>query len=94
MTMAEDFSVIWTAYENNAIGLTELGHWLRVHHEQIKAALGTPSETAFTVKGEKSRAAYSPSRVIAQDGDQHLYIFHNGLWYHFAPKGWKEPQRG
>ena len=53
-------------------------------------AAETPSPEATAITGKKSRPLYSPSRSLAVD-DQHIYIFHNGLWYHFSPKGWEVP---
>jgi hypothetical protein len=57
---------------------------------EVEAPVFAPSETQ-AIKGEKSRALYQPARSIAQEGDTHLYVHHNGLWYHFPPKDWKEP---
>jgi hypothetical protein len=55
--------------------------------ERLKrASLSGPSQ-----QGLKSRPLYAPARSIAQDGKEHLYVFHNGLWYHFSPKGWEAP---
>lgn len=58
--------------------------------EEIDRLRAARTEVA-AITGEKSRASYAPSRSIARDDDQHLYVFHNGLWYHFAPKGWVAP---
>lgn len=44
------------------------------------------------VRGTKSSPVHEPARMARQDGKEHLYVFHNGLWYHFPPKDWKHSE--
>lgn len=65
---------------------------LAVKLVRAQDALAKQSPSSETgIRGEKSKAGYSPARSVAQDGEQHLYVFHDGLWYHFPPKGWTKP---